>query len=612
MKSAFLRIVILFIITTACAAIGLPGAQNDSGGNYVPVLAELSGMPQSEMREILQRYASDRAGFFRFWNVDFSKSRRERARAFYGEWRSALEQVRFDALGPDGRIDHILFRNRLANEIRQLDREARLLAEAAALIPFLDAIIELQESRRSMKPLVPSKAAARVTEIDRMVKNTHKAVEAGLKPPEPAKKETEPKPDPGPPAAEKEPAPIKTTINIAYRASKVVDSLERTLKQWFDYYNGYDPQFTWWVADPNAKLTESLKAYRKLLREKIVGFKEGQDDPIVGDPIGKDELLADLAFEMIPYTPEELVEIANREFAWCEREMLRASRELGHGDDWKAALEHVKNLHVEAGKQPDLIRDQALEAIAFLETRDLVTIPQLAKDIWRIEMMSPERQKVNPFFLGGEVIQVSFPTHTMTHEEKMMSMRGNNIHFSRATVQHELIPGHHLQGFMNQRYNTHRSVFATPFWTEGWALYWEMLLWDLDFPETPENRIGMLFWRMHRCARIIFSLGFHLGTMTPQQCIDFLVERVGHERKNAEGEVRRSFEGTYPPLYQIAYMIGGLQFRALHAETVGAGRMTNREFHDAILRMNRIPVEMVRARLLGQSLPRDFRSSWRF
>jgi hypothetical protein len=28
--------------------------------------------------------------------------------------------------------------------------------------------------------------------------------------------------------------------------------------------------------------------------------------------------------------------------------------------------------------------------------------------------------------------------------------------------------------------------------------------------------------------------------------------------------VRRSFNGSYPPLYQIAYMIGGLQFRALH------------------------------------------------
>jgi len=292
--------------------------------------------------------------------------------------------------------------------------------------------------------------------------------------------------------------------------------------------------------------------------------------------------------------------------------MLRAAGEMGFGEDWKAALEHVKELHVEPGRQPDLIRDQALEAIAFLEERDLITIPELAKDIWRIEMMSPERQKVSPFFLGGEVIQVSFPTNTMTHDEKMMSMRGNNIHFARATVQHELIPGHHLQGFMTERYNTHRRTFSTPFWTEGWALYWEMHLWDLDFPQSPENRVGMLFWRMHRCARIIFSLGFHLGEMTPQECIDFLVERVGFELNNATAEVRRSFEGSYPPLYQAAYMIGGLQFRALHRELVTSGKMTERQFHDAILQMNNMPVEMVRARLTGQAPDRDFRSAWRF
>ena len=40
--------------------------------------------------------------------------------------------------------------------------------------------------------------------------------------------------------------------------------------------------------------------------------------------------------------PEELVDLANKEFAWCEAEMKKASRELGYGDDWKKALEFVK------------------------------------------------------------------------------------------------------------------------------------------------------------------------------------------------------------------------------------------------------------------------------
>jgi uncharacterized protein (DUF885 family) len=100
--------------------------------------------------------------------------------------------------------------------------------------------------------------------------------------------------------------------------------------------------------------------------------------------------------------------------------------------------------------------------------------------------------------------------------------------------------------------------------------------------------------------------------MTTLAAVDFLVERVGHERENAMGEVRRSFSGDYGPLYQIAYLIGGLQFRALHDEVVGAGKMTEREFHDAILKGGPMPVAIVRARLLGLDPASPAVADWRF
>lgn len=139
-----------------------------------------------------------------------------------------------------------------------------------------------------------------------------------------------------------------------------------------------------------------------------------------------------------------------------------------------------------------------------------------------------------------------------------------------------------------------------------------MILWDRGFPETPENKIGMLFWRMHRCTRIHFSLNFHLGKWTPQECIDYLVEKGGHERATAEGEVRRSFNGDYSPLYQAGYMLGALQFYALRKEIVEEGKMTEKAFHDRILRENIMPVEMVRALLKNEKLDFDHKPSWRF
>jgi len=211
-------------------------------------------------------------------------------------------------------------------------------------------------------------------------------------------------------------------------------------------------------------------------------------------------------------------------------------------------------------------------------------------------MLSPKQQLVAPFFLGGEVLQIAYPTDDMSHEHKLMSLRANNPHFAKAVIHHELIAGHHLQRFMNKRYNIHR-FYNTPFWVEGWALYWEMLLWDEGFD---------------RCARIIFSLNYHLEKWTPQECIDYLVDRVGHERATAEGEVRRSFTGGYGPLYQIAYMIGGLQFYELKNELVATGKMTYKEFHDAIMHENNIPVEMLRALLMDIPLDKEFKSSWEF
>ena len=592
--------------------------------------------PVSEMRSAIERYTVDRGSLSRSYPVNVSRARRERFKKFYGDWLASLQSLNFDSMSQDGKIDYILLKNHLEYELRQLDIQSRQINEIEPLLPFATRIIELEETRRRMEPIDSAKVAATLTELRQQVDERRRASELGLR--------SESR------GGDANVEPVRVKKTVANRAVAAINGLRTNLRNWYTFYNGYDPLFTWWNEEPYRSLDQAMTNYASFITERVVGIRSeggqiqtqtqagpnrgpgggpsgggqgfqrpsgstarpGDASDIVGDPIGREALLSELRSEMIPYTPEELIAIGEKEMAWCENEMKKASRDLGYGDDWHKALEHVKNLYVEPGKQPQMIRDLALEAIKFVEDNNLVTVPELAKESWRMEMLTPERQLISPFFLGGEVIQVSFPTNTMAHEQKMMSMRGNNIHFSRATVHHELIPGHHLQGFMTARNKPYRGIFGTPFWTEGNALYWELLLWDLNFAKTPENRIGMLFWRMHRCARIIFSLNFHLEKMTPQECIDLLVNRVGHERDNATAEVRRSFDGSYGPLYQIAYLIGGLQQYAMHKELVGSGKMTNRAYNDALLKENRIPIEMLRAAITNQKLTRDFVTSWRF
>src|SRR5205814_481248 len=180
---------------------------------------------------------------------------------------------------------------------------------------------------------------------------------------------------------------------IANLGAAEVQTLPATLRRWFDFYNGYDPLFTWWAEAPFKATDTALQAYGTFLLERVAGVpvatnsdfavtaigaaggrggasslpgqrvgsnpfaagagtggrtgagaslnaKPGDASDIIGDPIGRDGLMSELAYEMIPYSPEELIAIANQEFAWCEDQMKRASRELGFGDDSKKALEH--------------------------------------------------------------------------------------------------------------------------------------------------------------------------------------------------------------------------------------------------------------------------------
>jgi uncharacterized protein (DUF885 family) len=243
----------------------------------------------------------------------------------------------------------------------------------------------------------------------------------------------------------------------------------------------------------------------------------------------------------------------------------------------------------------------------------MVTIPQVNVESQHMIMMTPERQLVNPFFTGGTQMSVSYPTNTMEYDAREQSMRGNNRPWSHATAFHEMIPGHNLVAYFSQRYNGYRpSLGGGPFYGEGWAVYWELMLYDMGFDKTPEDRVGALFWRMFRCARILFSLHFHMGQWSPQECIDFLVDRVGHERDNATAEVRRSFEGSYSPLYQAGYLLGALQLRSLHHELVDSKQMSNKAFNDEILRMGSMPIDLIRLSLTKQKLTRDMSVDWKF
>jgi hypothetical protein len=514
------------------------------------------------------------------------------------------------------------------------------------------------------------------------------------------------------------------------RAAAVVDGLQSTLRDWFAFYNDYDPMFTWWVPQQQKQTDAALGNFAGFLRNQLLTAAPDQlaaapapapiaegptpewDDvpdlqallafpqnELIGveqrfggggggvgrgggrgrtpqqaaewltalktldfdklsrnaqvdylrmrngldvtvkrantppqqniprkepnemlngqrliAPVGKQALQFGLDEEMIPYTPEELLALAESEFKWCDDQARQASIALGCGGDLHKAMEIAKNHHVPVGKQPDMIRDLMREDVAYLRKNELVNVPEIDYETLRMEMMSAQRQLVNPYFTGGALISVSYPVSSMTTQQRLQAMRGNNYDFARATVHHELIPGHNLTGFTTPRFSAFRGgeLGSTPFYNEGWAVYWEIRFYDLGFARTPEEKLGFLFWRMMRCARIVFSLNYHLGNWSGHECVDYLVNRIDSERENAAAEVTRSFNGSYAPLYQAGYLLGALQFRSLHHDLVDSKQMTEAQFHDAVLQQPQMPVGLVKLALTKDKLTADMPVGWKF
>ena len=541
----------------------------------------------SELAPLIERFSADLRSLDRHYDIRFAPERFARYEAFYREWLESMKGLDLEKLSLDGRVDYLLFKNLLDREGKALEKEKREAEQALAGLPFAARIMTLCRDLKRISWIEAKSAAGELNALRTEISQA----ERGLA---------------------KSP---KADLDALRRASSMTSDLRRALQGWFGFYNGYDPLFTWWAAETYRTADKALESYGAALRRTTGESPDGGAVYAIQPPVGRAVLLDELAFEFIPYTPEEILAIGWKELEWCEAQRLAASREMDHGDDWRAAMDRVKSAHVEPGRQPELIRHLAFEAIDFLEKNDAVTIPPMVKELIRMEMMPLVRQQTTPFFTGGEIISVAYPADSVPFERKISTMRGNNPHFSRAVVHHELVPGHNLQGFMAARHRAYRRPFQTSFYGEGWPLYWEMRLWDMGFARSPEDRIGMLFWRMHRCARIIFSMSYHLGRMSVDEAVDLLVDRVGHERALAEVEVKAHLSGRAyggRPLAQISYLTGGLQLRALARELVDTGKMTAKEFHDAVLRENSIPIELLRAKLTGQTPSPGHRAAWKF
>lgn len=167
---------------------------------------------------------------------------------------------------------------------------------------------------------------------------------------------------------------------------------------------------------------------------------------------------------------------------------------------------------------------------------------------------------------------------------------------------HEAVPGHHLQGSLNNelpesvaqfRRNLYISAYG-----EGWGLYSEYLANEMGIYTTPYEHFGRLTYEMWRACRLVVDTGIHAFGWTRQEAVDFMTKNTALSIHEVNTEIDRYISW---PGQALSYKIGELKIRELRekAENELRNLFDIREFHEVILEKGTVTLPLLEKRILN-------------
>ena len=223
---------------------------------------------RSEMRDVIAQYQSDVGSLTRKYSVKESSEYYERFDRFYNDWLKKMKSIPFEGMSQDGKVDHVLLRNEIEKDVHELQRKKKEFDQIQGAIPFAGKMMALIQQRRNGVPLDGEQTAKIFNDLKKELQATQKEIEKQPKYAEPNAK----------------------------KAVAAAQDYRKACNELFSFYNEYDPQFTWWTSQPHTELDTAFSQYIRFLKTwKAPGKDDGSG--IIGNPIGKDEIIRSLQAE---------------------------------------------------------------------------------------------------------------------------------------------------------------------------------------------------------------------------------------------------------------------------------------------------------------------------
>ena len=298
------------------------------------------------------------------------------------------------------------------------------------------------------------------------------------------------------------------------------------------------------------------------------------------------------------YTAEDIHEIGLKEVARIKAEMQKIIKELnfkGSFADFFNFLRTDPQFYATSPKELLMIaRDMAKRADAQLP-KFFKTLPRKPYGV------APVPDAIAPKYTGGRYVGTSKnSTEPGYYWVNTYDLPSRTLYTLPALTVHEAVPGHHLQGSLNNELGDSIPQFRKDLYLsaygEGWGLYSEFLADEMNMYTTPYEQFGKLTYEMWRACRLVVDTGIHAKGWSRQQVIAYMSKNsaLSFHEINTETDRYISWPGQ-----ALSYKIGELKIRELRrkAERELKDQFDIRDFHEVVLEQGTVTLSILEERV---------------
>ena len=298
------------------------------------------------------------------------------------------------------------------------------------------------------------------------------------------------------------------------------------------------------------------------------------------------------------YSAEDIHQIGLKEVARIKAEMLKIIKKLKFKGNFSVFLKFLrtdKQFYAKTSKELLMFaRDIAKRADEQLP-RFFKTLPRKPYGV------APVPDAIAPKYTGGRYVGTSKnSTNPGYYWVNTYDLPSRTLYTIPSLTVHEAVPGHHLQGALNNelgdsipqfRRNLYLSAYG-----EGWGLYSEFLAEEMGMYTTPYEHFGKFTYEMWRACRLVVDTGIHAKGWTRDEVVDFMSANTALSIHEINTETDRYISW---PGQALSYKIGEIKIRELRekAETQLQTKFDIRAFHEVILEQGTVTLVILETRI---------------